>query len=144
MAVQAVVCLGLLFVARTASGSTMLLLVGLAFSVSIVASSWYLTHGLRRHLHAGTERLAPSLMKVVVGSILMAGPVWAIGTLITREMGGKAGPFVAVVVAMVVGVAIFIGVQALWKTPELKWLLGGLARVRGGAAHSLAGEGGRD
>ena len=40
--------------------------------------------------------------------------------------------------AAVVGAVIFLGSQAVWRTPEVGWLTGGLGHVRGRARRAMA------
>jgi putative peptidoglycan lipid II flippase len=46
-------------------------------------------------------------------------------------IGGRAGWWIALITATLVGAAVLLLLQAWWRAPELTWLTGGLARTRG-------------
>jgi hypothetical protein len=74
----------------------------------------------------------------VAGALLMAGPAWLTATALSRWVGRPFGPRVGIAAATVVGAVVFLGFQALWRTPELGWLAGGLGHVRGKARRRVA------
>src|SRR6266700_669383 len=82
MLLQAVTCLGLVSIAFFVHGTTVLLALGLALSASVVVSACHLTARLWRNLSRGSERLAPSLIKVMIGAAVMAVPAWVTATAI--------------------------------------------------------------
>ena len=43
--------------------------------------------------------------------------------------------------AAVIGGVVFLGLQTLWRTPELSWLTGGLRRLRGHVPHPIGSVG---
>ncbi len=130
MMLQAAVCLGLVSTALLVHGPTVLLVLGLALSVAVVTAACHLTARVWRSLIPGTQRLTPSLIKVVAGSAIMAGPAWLSATAIEHWMRPPLGPRVAMVSAAVIGAAVFLGLQAWWRTPELGWLTGGVSHLR--------------
>jgi putative peptidoglycan lipid II flippase len=129
MLVQTTICLGLASTALLLQGPAVLVVLGLALSLSVVAAAFHLTAQVWRHLsQGGRQRLAPSLVKFVAGAAIMAGPAWFVADAVPHWLGGSLGPRVGIAAAVLVGAAVFLGLQALWRTPEVGWLAGGLSR----------------
>jgi putative peptidoglycan lipid II flippase len=129
MLVQTVVCLGVASTALLFEGSAMLLVLGLALSLSVAAAALHLTAHVWRNLSPdGTQRIAPSLARFVAGAAIMAGPAWLVADRVPHWLGGSLGPRVGIAAAVMVGAAVFLALQALWRTPEVGWLAGGLSR----------------
>jgi putative peptidoglycan lipid II flippase len=125
MLVQAAVCLALATSSLFFQGPAVLLVLGLALSVSVSAR-------VSRNLSgAATHRLLPSMAKFVAAAALMAGPAWVVATSVPPWLGRPLGPRVGVLAAAVVGGAIFLALQAWWRSPELGWLAGGLGQLHG-------------
>jgi putative peptidoglycan lipid II flippase len=147
MLLQAAVCLGLVSTALLVHGWAVLVVLGLALSVAVTVAAVHLTVRVWRGLsqrgisRSGSQRLAPSLGKFVVGAALMAGPAWLTATAIPRWLGSPFGARVGITVAALVGILIFIAVQAAWRTPELGWLAGGLGHLRGRARREVTADG---
>ena len=134
MMVQAVVCLGLVSVSLFVHGPAVLLVLGLALSVSIVLAAGHLMTRIWRTLGGrGTQRLAPSLARFVAGAVIMAGPAWLTATVLPGWLGRPLGPRAGVIAAALVGAAVYVAVQAIWRTPEVAWLAEGLGQMRGKA-----------
>jgi putative peptidoglycan lipid II flippase len=138
MAVQAAVCLCLVGGAFLARDATVLLALGLAFSVAVASGATHLVLRMRKHLQGGRERLGPSLIKVLIGTGIMAGPTWVAATFVPRLMSQTLGALVGVVLAVLLGTGIYVFVQVLLKTPELGWIAGGLVHLRRKARHTVA------
>jgi putative peptidoglycan lipid II flippase len=136
---QTAACLILVSIALRMQGSAVLLVLGLAFAVSVAIGAGHLIILLARRLDHGSERLAPSLVKVVIGAAVMAGPAWLTATAVPHWIGSPLGSVVGVVAAALVGGVVFVGLQAAWGTPEVTWIVGGLKRVRGKASRALGG-----
>ena len=129
MLVQATVCLALASAALLVEGAAVLMVLGLALSLSIAAAAVHLTAQVWRNLSRdGTQRLAPSLARFAAGAAIMAGPAWLVADTVPHWLGGSLGPRVGIVAAVLVGAFVFLALQALWRTPELGWLAGGLSR----------------
>jgi putative peptidoglycan lipid II flippase len=127
MLVQAAICLGLASTALLFQGTAVILVLGLALSLSVAAAALHLTAHVWRSLgRGGTERLGPSLGRFVGGAAIMAGPAWLVAETVPHWLGRSLGPRVGIVAAVLVGGAIFLALQTLWRTPELGWLAGGL------------------
>lgn len=139
MVAQAVVCLGIASIALFVHGSAVLLVLGLALSVAVAVAACHLMIRLWRDLSGhGAERLAPSLAKFAVGAVIMAGPAWLTATVIQHWLGRPAGPRIGILAGAAIGCAVFIGVQALLRTPELRLLVAGLGHARGKATSVIA------
>lgn len=128
MAVQATICLGLAGAALLFHGDSVLLVLGLALSVSICAAALHLSIRTWRSLSPrGNERLAPSLARFAAGAAIMAGPAWLVADYVPSWLGRSLGPRLAIAAAVVVGATVFLALQALWRSPELGWIAGGLS-----------------
>jgi murein biosynthesis integral membrane protein MurJ len=139
MLLQAALCLGLVTTALFTRGWGVLVALGLALSIAVSVAACHLTARLWRKLRGhGSQRLAPSLAKVLAGSAIMAGPAWLTATGASDWLGRSLGPRVGIVAAAVVGAVIYLGLQALWRTPEFGWLAGGLGHLRGKARRAVA------
>jgi putative peptidoglycan lipid II flippase len=139
MAIQATVCLSLASVALFVHGRAVLLTLGLALSVAVTAAACHLTVRLLRDLRGyGTQRLTPSLVRFVAGALIMAGPAWLTATAVQGWLGRPFGPRIGIVAGAAVGCAIFVGLQAVWRTPELRLLSAGLRHGRGKGSHPIA------
>jgi putative peptidoglycan lipid II flippase len=140
MMLQAAVCLGLVSTAFLVHGWAVLLMLGLALSVAVTVGACHLTARLWRNLSdRGSQRLAPSLVKFVAGAAIMVGPAWVTAAAVAHWMGRPVGPRVAIAAAAVVGIGVFVAMQAIWRTPELGWLAGGFGHLRGKARRRITG-----
>ena len=134
MMLQAAVCLGVVSCSLLVHGPTVLLVLGLALSGSVVVAAGHLMIRMWRTLGGrGTQRLTPSLARFVAGAAIMAGPAWLTATVLPGLLGRPLGPRVGIVAAALVGAAVYVAVQALWRTPEVGWLAEGLGQMRGKA-----------
>ena len=145
MVLQATLCLGLAGIALQVHGPAVLLVLGLALSVSVCAAAIHLSSRSRRNLSGlGVERLTPSLARFTVGAVAMAIPAWVVANAIPNWLGPSFGTRVAIAAAVLVGGAVFFALLALWRSPELGWLVGGLSgrwKIKGGrvAAEAVNG-----
>ena len=131
MMLQAAVCLGVVSCSLLVHGPTVLLVLGLALSGSVVVAAGHLMIRMWRTLGGrGTQRLTPSLARFVAGAAIMAGPAWLTATVLPGLLGRPLGPRVGIVAAALVGAAVYVAVQALWRTPEVGWLAEGLGQMR--------------
>jgi putative peptidoglycan lipid II flippase len=129
MLLQTTICLGLASTALLLHGWHILLVLGLALSLSVAAAALHLTAQVWRNLSpGGTQRLAPSLARSVAGAAIMAGPAWLVADAVPHWLRGSLGPRVGIAAAVLTGAAVFLALQALWRTPEAGWLAGGLSR----------------
>ena len=139
MLLQAVICLGLASCALLIHGRDEILGLGLAFSVAVTVAACHLTTQLWRKIsRQGTQRLAPSVGKFLAGAAIMAGPAWLTAMSIQHWLDRPIGARLGIIAAALVGSAIYIAVQAAWRTPELGWLAGGFGHVRNKARGRIA------
>jgi murein biosynthesis integral membrane protein MurJ len=138
MVLQTVVCLSLASLALLVHGPAVVLVLGSALSAATVVATWHLSAVMWRRVgRRGSERLIPSLVRFMVGAVVMAGPAWLTANAVGDNLGRPFGPRVAVIAAAIVGAAVYLAVEALWRTPEVGWLAGGLAQIRGKADRAL-------
>jgi putative peptidoglycan lipid II flippase len=131
MLMQAAVCLALATSSLFFHGPAVLVVLGLALSVSTAVAGFHLNVRLWRNLSGvATQRLLPSIARFVAAAALMAGPAWVVATVVPSWIGGSLGPRVGILAAALVGGAVFLGLQAWWRSPELGWLAGGLGQLR--------------
>ncbi|HEY8672904.1 MAG TPA: lipid II flippase MurJ [Candidatus Dormibacteraeota bacterium] len=131
MLVQAAVCLTLAASSLFVHGPAVLIVLGLALSASTVVAGFHLNARVWRNLRgAATQRLLPSMARFVVAAALMVGPAWIVATVVPQWLGGSLGPRVGILAAALVGGAVFLALQAWWRSPELGWLAGGLGQLR--------------
>ena len=139
MTIQATICLCVASVALFVHGQAVLLTLGLALSVAVSVAACHLTVRLWRDLRGhGTQRLAPSLVRFAVGALIMAGPAWLTATAVQGWLGRPFGPRIGIAAGAAVGGALFIGLQALLRSPELRLLTAGLRHRRGKASYPIA------
>ena len=125
-----VVAVGMLVAFLLADGTAVLVALGLFTSGADLAAVCYLGNRLRRGLPRTGERFAPSLLRSLVASLLMAGPAFLVATYLPGHLDGRWGEQIGLVAAILTGVVIFVGIQWLWRSPELSILLGGFRRLR--------------
>jgi putative peptidoglycan lipid II flippase len=127
MVVQATCCLGLATTSLLAHGPVVLFVLGLALSLSICVAASHLTVRVWRHLGGpGTQRLSPSIAKFVAGAAIMAAPAWFVADVVPSWLDRSISPRISTAAAVLVGGAVFLALQAAWRSPELGWLANGL------------------
>ena len=141
MMLQAVVCIAVVSASLFVHGPAVLLVLGLAVSGSVAAAAWHLMTRMwwtfdRR---GDVQRLTPSVVRFMAGAAIMAGPAWLTATVVSEWLGRPFGPRIGIVAASLVGAAVFVAVEALWRAPEVGWITGGLSQIRGKAGRALAG-----
>ncbi len=140
--IQTVMSLALVSTVLLVHGPAVLLILGLALSVSVCTAAAYLAARMRRLLGPGrTRRLTPSIARFLVGAAVMAGPAWLCARVTSGWFGPPLGTRVGILAAAVVGVAVYVAVQVLLRTEELGWLTGGFGLVRGKARRAVMGGG---
>src|SRR5207248_9104925 len=100
-------------------GTALLVALGVTVSASTLAGSLYLAMAIRRQLPASGEPLVPAGVRDVGASVLMLAVAYPIAVGIPHAVGGRTGYVVAIVVAAVVGGAVYLGIQRLWPGPGL-------------------------
>jgi putative peptidoglycan lipid II flippase len=139
MMLQAVTCLGLASIALAVHGTAVLVTLGLAYSTSIVVAALHLSAHLARELGPGQARAAPSLVKASAGAAVMVGPAWLTAAAALAWIGPPLGSRVGILAAALVGVLVFLALQAVLRTPELAWLNSGLHQLRNRARRTVVG-----
>lgn len=97
-------------------GTGVLVALGLAVSAGHLAGGWQLARGHRSRLPAGGERLSRALARGFAVSVLVAVPAH----FLAGALGGRAG----VLAACLGGGVLFVGLHALWRSPELAVIRG--------------------
>lgn len=110
-------------------GTAVVVTLGIAVSLGNLAGALLLARTLRAQLPSGGERLGPGLIRALAGSALMAVPAYAIALYLPRLYGGPGSDILGVLVAGMVGLATFIGLQRAWHSPELDALRADLAQM---------------
>jgi peptidoglycan biosynthesis protein MviN/MurJ (putative lipid II flippase) len=140
MVLQAAICFALASITLLVHGLAVMVVLGAATAVSVAVAAGYLMIQMRTTLDgSGSQRFASSLARFVAGAAVMAGPAWLVATAVPRWLGPPLGPRVGIAAAALVGVAIYGSIQALWRTPEVGWLAGGLSHMRGKADRTAVG-----
>jgi hypothetical protein len=134
MLLQLVVCLGAASGALFVHGPAVLAVLGLALSAGTLVSAGYLVSALLRGLAPGTESLGRPLVRMLLLAVAMAVPARAVARIVDDRIGGSLGGVLGVVAAGVLGAAIYLGGQALWRAPELGWITDSLRQKAGLAA----------
>ena len=93
MMLEVVLCLGVASFSLLVHGPTVLVVLGLAMSVSVVVAACHLMiRMLADPRPPGTQRLTPSLARFVAGAAIMAGPAWLTATAVPRPARAAARP----------------------------------------------------
>jgi putative peptidoglycan lipid II flippase len=109
-------------------GAAALFTIGLTISVAeLVGGSW-LAARLRRDLPRGGERLVGPLLRTAGASLLMAGPAYLVADQLPALV--PVSGHLMIVVTAVAGAAVFLALQAWWRSPELALLAAGVRQLR--------------
>lgn len=137
-ALGAVLCLGLVGIVPFVHGNAVLFTLGAASSASLTVAACHLAARMRHWLGPrGHERLIPSIVRFIAGAAAMAGPAWLTAAVAASATGRPLVAKAGVVAAAIVGTAVYLVIQALLRTPEVDWLIGGLAHMRGNASRAV-------
>lgn len=113
-------------------GTAVLLAVGLSFSAGSAVAALGLHRRLRGLLPSTRYEAARSLLRTAGASLAMVLPAYGASAALSSVLGAPAGVILGLGVAAVVGVATFLGLQALLRSPELHYFMAGLRRPRPG------------
>ena len=127
MAVRVGVTLSLMAVAWLSQGPSVLVILGLALSVGSLVGAADIGRRLRE-APRGEVPLLRSLIRTVLASLVTVAVARATLWALRGLPDTKPAQLVTVSVAVLVGAAVFLAVQAAWRAPELGWLRSGLAR----------------
>lgn len=134
MAVRtAVVFAGMAVASLVTHDTVVLVALGLFVSAGDLAGAYYLARRLRSGLPRTGERLTPALLRSLLGSLVMVGPAFLVATRLPGLIDGRWSEQVGMLVAVATGLAVFVGAQRLWRSPELSMLVSGFRRVRPGS-----------
>jgi putative peptidoglycan lipid II flippase len=128
MVLQTVICLSLCGVAVFATGTRVVVLVGLAYAAASLFGGAHLYVRVRRTMRLGDQRVWPTLLRVGIGTTAMVGPVLLSADAMTSNVPGRLGWTLALVVGSVTGLVVFGLAQGLMRSPELAWLKEGFGR----------------
>jgi putative peptidoglycan lipid II flippase len=124
------VAVGLLVASLLTDGVAVLVALGLFTSAADLAAACYLGSRLRGGLPGTGARSTPSLLRSLAASLLMAGPAFLVATHLPGHLGQRWGAQVGMLAAVLTGGVIYLAVQRLWWSPELRALAGGFRRLR--------------
>jgi putative peptidoglycan lipid II flippase len=130
-----VVIVGLTVAFLFPNGPAVLVVLGLFISAADLVGALYLAGRLGRALPATGERVEPSLLRSLVASLLMAGPAYLVATGLPERLDGRFREQVGMLAAVLTGVVVFVGIQWLWRSPELRTLRSGFGRLKPGSGH---------
>jgi putative peptidoglycan lipid II flippase len=126
VAIQSVICLGLLCCAVLVHGTAVLAVAGVSYSIANVVGGLHLARRVQRGLPRGGQAVVPSLLRTGFGTLCMAFPAAVASQELSTRIGGTTGTTLGLIAACVVGAGIFFTVQVLLRAPEVTWVLGGL------------------
>ena len=115
-------------VRRYARGPSVLVILGLALSVGSLVGAADIGRRLRGLAPRGEFPLLRLLLRTVLASLVTVAVASAILWALRGLPDTKPAELAAVSVAVLVGAAVFLAIQAAWRAPELGWLRSGLAR----------------
>ncbi|GAA2523188.1 murein biosynthesis integral membrane protein MurJ [Winogradskya humida] len=139
MVLQLAVCLAVASLAPFTSGAAVLAILGAALSAGTVVSSVYLVSKLLHGLPPGDEPLLRPLGRILGIAALMLAPAHVAGAVVIRHVGGGIGGLLGVAAGGVAGAALYLGLQAWARAPELEWVRGSLRSKLGTGAPRAPG-----
>jgi peptidoglycan biosynthesis protein MviN/MurJ (putative lipid II flippase) len=110
-------------------GVAVMVALGLAVSVGNLLGASYLAGILRASLPGTGEGLGMPVFRALVASGLMVVPAYALATYLPSVLSLPAKHLDALVVAAIVGVMAYLGVQRASGSPELASLRGGFGQM---------------
>lgn len=125
-----VASVGMLLALQVATGATLLVLVGLAFSTGNLFGAAFLWWRVVPRRSSDGPRLWPAMLRHVVSSSLMVGPAYVVAAGTASSVTGWYGDLAAILASVVVGMTVFLAVQRIWGSPELSRVLEGFAHAR--------------
>ncbi len=124
MAVRTFITLsGAIVAFHLADGVVLLFLLGLAISASNVTSAWLLGRSLLHGQERGAERLSRPFLRSLTASGLMVVPAYAVANQLPDFLNIPWEDLIAMVIAGIIGAAVFVATQAACRSPELATLL---------------------
>jgi putative peptidoglycan lipid II flippase len=121
------------------AGATALLTLGLTISLAELTGGWRLAVRLRRELPVRGVSLLRPLLRSGAAALLMAGPAYLVAGQLPALVATRWNGQIAMLAAAIVGAAVYIGAQRLWRSPELALLRTAVRARPHGAAAAGAG-----
>jgi putative peptidoglycan lipid II flippase len=115
-----------------------LAVLGASLSAGQVTSAWHLRRSLRRALPPARERITPSLLRAGVASVVALAPAYLVLAVTSSPGQSRASLLSWFAVAAAAAVAVYLAVQWLWRSPELR-ALRTTTRARGETEQGLVG-----
>ncbi|MEO6885945.1 MAG: lipid II flippase MurJ [Jatrophihabitantaceae bacterium] len=141
MMLQAVVCISLAAIALAVHGKAVLITLGLAYSTSVVVAALHLNLVVRRGASRSGGQSRVAVIRICCAAILMIGPAWLAARVVPHWVGPPLGPRLAIILAALAGIGVYVGAQAAMRAPELSWLGAGMRHLRARASAIGASDG---
>jgi putative peptidoglycan lipid II flippase len=125
MAVQGIVCAGLVVPALLVEDETLVAVLGGAFATASIVGGVHLSRRVCRGLAPASHRLWPSLRRTAIASAVMGAIAWLVAALVTAVLSGPVGWIAASGAATVAGLVVYVGIHRVLGSAELAWLLDG-------------------
>jgi hypothetical protein len=114
-------------IALTLHGAAVLAGLGLSLSIAATVGALHLCRNF--DLFTRSSECLRSVLRTIVASLAMAGPVFLVAWGVTRLLPpGHLGSAVAVIAAAATGAAIFLRLQSAWGAPEIASFMGAVRR----------------
>jgi putative peptidoglycan lipid II flippase len=130
MIVRVGVSLGLMVPAWLARGPEVLFFLGTSLSVGSLAGSLHIAWRLRRSMPSGGYSAFRSLGRTAAASLLMLAPAGLARVALEHLGTSRLARLTVFSVTAMVALGAFIGIQAVWRAPELALLKNVLGRFR--------------
>jgi murein biosynthesis integral membrane protein MurJ len=130
MAVRVTVFLLMIALAWRTQGPAVLIMLGLAYSLGTVIGALHIGWRLRSQMPRTEFSLLRPLARTVAASLLMIVPAYLTALAFSGLPATKLTQLAAMTATALVGIVVFLGIQALWGAPELGWLKRALVRER--------------
>jgi murein biosynthesis integral membrane protein MurJ len=130
MAVRVAVFLTLITLAWRAEGPAVLIMLGLAYSLGTATGTLHMGWRLRSRLPRTEFSLFRPLARTVVASFVMIVPAYFTTLALSGLPPTRLVQLATMSATAIVGIAVFLGVQAVWRAPELGLLKSALVRER--------------
>jgi hypothetical protein len=104
-------------------GAPLLAVLGLAVSAGQLTSGWDLWRRLSRSLPATDDRVRPTILRAVIASVIAVAPVYLATQAVGVPNHGHARLLVETFAAVALALVLYVGVQRLWRSPELAALV---------------------
>jgi putative peptidoglycan lipid II flippase len=127
MAVRVAITMLLIVPAYAAHGARVLVLIGVALSAGSFVGAVYVWRQVNSRLPATEDSLLRSLGRTAVASAIMVVPALLTWVGLAGLAGSRPGELIRLILAVVVGGATFLALQARLNAPEIALLRAGLA-----------------